>query len=130
MSFIDVTAFLNRILQQVSDGANHAGTWTRGQLLNIRRKRPKSATADTTATTSTTTQKTNGESSKQSKQKSKEKKTKTKQTELPKHKRTRTINSPSCYRFSHSAARLRFTISSFSNNNPHNSKRKLYLVIF
>lgn len=68
MSFIDITAFLNRILQQVSDGANRAGTWTRSQLLNVRRKRPKSATAATTATTSTTTQKTNGESSKRSKQ--------------------------------------------------------------
>lgn len=74
MSFFDLTALSNRILQQVSNGANRAGTWTRGQVLNIRRKRPKSATTTTTATTSTTitsadTQKTNGESSKrQSKQ--------------------------------------------------------------
>ncbi|XP_055314089.1 probable phospholipid-transporting ATPase IA isoform X6 [Sitodiplosis mosellana] len=64
MSFFDLTAVFNRILQQVSNGANRAGTWTRGQVLNIRRKRPKSATAATTATTSTTTEKINGESSK------------------------------------------------------------------
>lgn len=73
MSVFDITAVFNRLLQQVSTGANRAGTWTRGQVLNIRRKRPKSATAATTATTSsstttsTATQKTNGESSKRSK---------------------------------------------------------------
>lgn len=70
MSVFDLTAAFNRLLQQVSNGANRAGTWTRGQVLNIRRKRPKSATAATTATTSitsTATQKTNGESSKRSK---------------------------------------------------------------
>lgn len=70
MSFFDLTAIFNRILQQVSNGANRAGTWTRSRVLNIRRKRPKSATAATTATTSTTAEKTNGESSKRkSKQK-------------------------------------------------------------
>lgn len=65
----DITALFGRLCQQVSNGANRAGNWTRGQVLNIRRKRPKSAeaaatTAATTSTTSTSnTQKTNGESS-------------------------------------------------------------------
>lgn len=74
MSMVDLTALFNRILQQVSNGANRAGNWTRVQVLNIRRKRPKSAEAAATAATaisattsvsSTATQKaTNGESSK------------------------------------------------------------------
>lgn len=69
MSFFDENALLSRLLQQVNNGANRAGTWTRDQMINIRRERPKNATADTTATSSTATEKTNGESSKrQSKQ--------------------------------------------------------------
>lgn len=74
MSMFDVTALFSRFFQQVSNGASRAGNWTRGQVLNIRRKRPKSAeaaastataTAPTTSSTSQNTQKaTNGESSK------------------------------------------------------------------
>lgn len=74
MSMFDVTALFSRFFQQVSNGASRAGNWTRGQVLNIRRKRPKSAeaaastataTVPTTSSTSQNTQKaTNGESSK------------------------------------------------------------------
>lgn len=67
MSMFDVTALFSRFFQQVSNGASRAGNWTRGQVLNIRRKRPKSAeaaTATATAPTTSSTQATNGESSK------------------------------------------------------------------
>lgn len=103
MSVVDLTAVFNRFLQQVSNGATRAGTWTRGQVLNIRRKRPKSATAATTATTSSTTstatQKTNGESSKRSKlnissEKETKKKLWAKAITMSKHKRTIYISSP------------------------------------
>lgn len=67
MSMFDVTALFSRLLQQVSNGANRAGNWTRGQVLNIRRKRPKSeeaAATSATATAATTSTQKNGESSK------------------------------------------------------------------
>lgn len=60
MSFFDLSAFFNRISQQVNGGVNRAGTWTRTKVLNLRRQRRKS----TTATTANTQKSTNGETSK------------------------------------------------------------------
>lgn len=54
MSMFDVTSLFSRVLQQVSNGASRAGNWTRGQVLNIRRKRPKSAEAAASASTAAT----------------------------------------------------------------------------
>lgn len=67
MSFIDLTAFFSRILQQVNSGASRAGTWTRQKVLNIRQERRKSTTAATTA--ATTGKSSNGESKRESKHK-------------------------------------------------------------
>lgn len=60
MSFFDLSAFFNRISQQVNGGVSRAGTWTRTKVLNLRRQRRKS----TTATTANTQKPTNGETSK------------------------------------------------------------------